>query len=178
MTLSYFNIQKFSLHDGPGIRTNVFLKGCPLRCLWCHNPESQNTFPELMFKSDKCTSCGRCLDMCGARFRGENGRVIFDREKCTVCGKCVDVCPNYVNSVCGKIGMVDEIVAEVVKDKMFYENSGGGMTVCAPARFSQSPRRSLRSCGNNAVSQPRSRQEQKSRTRDRRRHPEGTRFLR
>ena len=67
--------------------------------------------------------------MCGARFRSENGRVIFDREKCTVCGKCVDVCPNYVNSVCGKLGTVDEIVAEVVKDKMFYENSGGGMTV-------------------------------------------------
>ena len=130
MDLNYFNIQKFCLHDGPGIRTTVFLKGCPLRCLWCHNPESQNPFPELLFSAGKCTACGRCLGFCDARHIDTKlGKLIYERDKCTVCGNCEKVCPSYVNSVKGKTESVDNILKEVIKDKAFYDRSGGGMTV-------------------------------------------------
>ena len=130
MELNYFNIQKFCLHDGPGIRSTVFLKGCPLHCLWCHNPESQNPFPELLFSSGKCTACGRCLGLCDARSIDlKAGKLIYDREKCAACGKCEKVCAHYVNSLKGKTDSVDNILKEVAKDKSFYDKSGGGMTV-------------------------------------------------
>jgi len=130
MNLSYFNIQKFCIHDGPGIRTSVFLKGCPLRCLWCHNPESQHVKPELLFSESKCTACGRCLGNCDARHIDmEKGKLIYDREKCVACGKCEKACFNYANSLRGKVETVDEILKEVAKDKPFYKTSGGGMTV-------------------------------------------------
>lgn len=130
MELHYFNIQKFCLHDGPGIRSAVFLKGCPLRCLWCHNPESQNPYPELLFSESKCTACGRCLGLCDARHIDESaGKLIYDRSKCTACGKCEKACPHYANSLKGKTDSVDFILREVAKDKSFYDKSGGGMTV-------------------------------------------------
>lgn len=130
MELHYFNIQKFCLHDGPGIRTTVFLKGCPLRCTWCHNPESQHVFPELLFSSGKCTACGRCLGLCDARsIDVQAGKLIFDRSKCTACGKCEKACPHYVNSLKGQTDTTDFIIKQVAKDKAFYANSGGGMTV-------------------------------------------------
>ncbi len=130
MILHYFNIQKFCLHDGPGIRTNVFLKGCPLRCLWCHNPESQNPYPELLFAAKKCTGCGRCLGLCEARsMDAETGRIRYDRTKCTVCGRCEAVCPHYVNTRKGQSAEVDEILRQVAQDIPFYNTSGGGMTV-------------------------------------------------
>ncbi len=125
MNGTIFNIQKFSLHDGDGIRTTVFLKGCPLRCLWCHNPESHTTKPQLMYYSVKCSSCGRCVGVCEARKNG----IIPDREKCIACGKCTDVCLNSANEVCGKTVTVEEVIEDVKKDKVFYESSGGGMTV-------------------------------------------------
>ncbi len=129
MTLSYFNIQKFCIHDGPGIRTTVFLKGCPLNCLWCHNPESKHTKVEVMFHAEKCTGCGRCLGFCDARKRGEDGRIIFDRSLCTACGKCAERCFNHAIRVCGKQGSIEDILEQVRKDKPFYETSGGGMTI-------------------------------------------------
>ncbi len=129
MTLSYFNIQKFCIHDGPGIRTSVFLKGCPLRCSWCHNPESQKSKPQLLFSESKCTACGRCIGLCDARSISPEGKLIFDRSRCTACGKCVDKCFNFANSLRGQTGEVDDILHEVVKDKPFYDTSGGGMTV-------------------------------------------------
>ena len=130
MKLNYFNIQKFCLHDGPGIRTTVFLKGCPLRCVWCHNPESHNSKPELLFSAAKCVSCGLCLGYCDARHIDPGtGRLIYERDKCTVCGKCEDVCPKRANGVRGKVDTVDFILAEVMKDKHYYDPSGGGMTV-------------------------------------------------
>ncbi len=124
MTGTIFNIQKFSLHDGDGIRTTVFLKGCPLRCLWCHNPESHKVKPQLMFYSIKCSGCGRCAGICEAR-------TVFppDHAKCIACGKCTDVCLNSANEVCGKTVTVEEVIADVGKDRVFYESSGGGMTV-------------------------------------------------
>ena len=130
MELNYFNIQKFCLHDGPGIRTTVFLKGCPLRCAWCHNPESHKVEPELLFAKSKCTSCGLCVGYCDARhIDPDTHRLVFEREKCTVCGKCEEVCPHKVNAVRGKKNTTDFILAEVLKDKHYYDTSGGGMTV-------------------------------------------------
>lgn len=123
-----FNIQKFCIHDGDGIRTCVFLKGCLLRCIWCHNPESAAMDPVLSFDSRKCSACGRCLVVCAAR-RIENGVLKIDRETCILCGKCADVCLHDANEVIGKEMTADEVMTEVLKDKMFYDASGGGLTV-------------------------------------------------
>ena len=124
------NIQRYCVDDGEGIRTTVFLKGCPLRCVWCHNPETYSAIPQLMQRREKCTSCGKCVTVCpaGARTVTADG-VIIDREKCTVCGKCAEVCPASACEVCGKEMTVAEVIAAVERDKIFYETSGGGLTV-------------------------------------------------
>lgn len=126
-----FDIQKFSIHDGPGIRTTVFLKGCPLRCVWCHNPESWRPEPELLFTAARCTGCRRCAEVCpagGHAFTAE-GRHELDRAACVRCGKCVEQCPAEALELCGRSLTVEEVMTEVRKDRVFYENSGGGMTL-------------------------------------------------
>lgn len=125
MTAEIFNIQRFCMHDGDGIRTAVFFKGCPLSCLWCHNPEGQSPARQLMYHSSKCTGCGACL--CAARVL-ENGKIRLDREKCTLCAKCVSACLAGANEICGKSAEVAEIFEEVIKDLPFY-GIAGGMTL-------------------------------------------------
>ena len=126
-----FNIQSYSIHDGPGIRSTVFLKGCPLNCLWCQNPESKHTVPELMFYRDKCTGCGTCFSVCphGAISFMPGEKPKTDRESCVSCGLCCQKCPAEARDIAGKIMTVEEALKEVEKDKLFMDGSGGGMTI-------------------------------------------------
>lgn len=134
-----FDIQRFSLHDGPGIRTNVFLKGCPLDCLWCHNPESKDPKPEIAYYSDKCVLCGACAVVCPEKSqRLEGGGHTFTRQGCTRCGACVEACVTGALTIIGRSISAGEALEEVKKDEAFYRNSGGGMTVSGGEPFFQS----------------------------------------
>ena len=125
-----FNTQRFCLHDGPGIRTLVFLKGCPLRCAWCSNPESQSPNAELMHLRRLCAVCGSCAESCpeDAITMTDDGPRI-DRERCTICGDCVAACPTGAMAISGTAYGVDELVALVTRDREFFETSGGGVTL-------------------------------------------------
>lgn len=124
------SIQRFSVHDGKGIRTTIFLKGCPLRCLWCANPESQLSKKELMVDAKTCINCGSCIKVCkiGA-LEYLNGMVNIHREKCVTCGSCTKVCPVNALKIAGKEMGYEEILEIIKRDKEFYDNSGGGITV-------------------------------------------------
>ena len=124
------NIQKFSIHDGDGIRTTVFFKGCPLKCEWCHNPETQKFEKEMQVDREKCTGCGACAAVCpNGTIHMEEGRPILDAEACVFCGKCTRFCPTGAREVIGQEYTVKELVKELMKDQMFYEESGGGVTL-------------------------------------------------
>jgi len=125
-----FNVQRFSTEDGPGIRTTVFMKGCPLRCQWCHNPEGLSPRPELVWYDVRCIGARRCLAACpeGALALTPDGMVI-DRQRCTVCGLCGEACPAAAVEVIGREWTPEALYAEVAKDRAFYETSGGGVTV-------------------------------------------------
>ena len=121
-----FNIQKFSTHDGDGVRTTIFFKGCPLKCRWCHNPESQRYEKELIFHHNKCVVCGKCVVKCPQQANSiVDGKLVFDRDKCTACGVCTDWCIKEAREIAGKEYTVDELVKEAKKDQIFYEQSGG-----------------------------------------------------
>lgn len=124
------NIQKFSIHDGDGIRTTVFFKGCPLKCEWCHNPETQRFEKEMQVDREKCTGCGTCASVCpnGAVRMTEDHRPAWDPKACTFCGKCENFCPAGVREIVGREYTVKELTKELMKDQMFYEESGGGVT--------------------------------------------------
>lgn len=125
-----FNIQRFSLHDGPGIRTTVFFKGCPLKCAWCHNPESQALGQEMLYDRDQCGLCGMCARVCpqGA-ISDANNSMVTDLEKCDFCGECVIHCIPGAREIAGREYTVSEVVGEVLKDRVFYEESQGGVTL-------------------------------------------------
>jgi pyruvate formate lyase activating enzyme len=135
-----FNIQRFSVHDGPGIRTTVFMKGCPLSCLWCSNPESQAFEPELIIRDAKCTGCGSCIPHCkeNAITINAKGKRKTDRTKCLSCFSCLDACKFDAIESCGRLETVENIVEEILRDKLFYKNSGGGVTVSGGEPLMQS----------------------------------------
>jgi glycyl-radical enzyme activating protein len=125
-----FDIQRSSLHDGPGIRTSVFLKGCPLRCVWCHNPESQSTSKEISFRLESCAACGECVKICqNGAHRIVDGIHIYDRSLCQQCGDCVETCLYEALKLAGQERTVDEVMAVVLRDRPFYDQSGGGLTI-------------------------------------------------
>ncbi|MBI3784628.1 MAG: glycyl-radical enzyme activating protein [Deltaproteobacteria bacterium] len=129
VTGTTFNIQQFSTEDGPGIRTTVFLKGCPLRCAWCHNPEGMRVAPDLMWYDVRCIAARECLSICPeqALALSQSGMQI-DRARCTLCGKCVRACPSAAFELIGKQWTAEELLDELLKDQVFYETSGGGVT--------------------------------------------------
>ena len=121
-----FDIQHYSIHDGPGIRTNVFFKGCPLCCLWCSNPESQNKASQLMFRADRCTGCGACISVCPVGAISFHGKIVQnDRTVCTGCGACAAVCPQDAREIVGEIKSAGEVFDEVAQDVLFYAEEGG-----------------------------------------------------
>ena len=125
-----FNIQRYSVQDGPGIRTTVFLKGCPLCCQWCHNPESISARREIIIIENRCIACGECRAACpfGETISGD-GPLPPRNEQCTLCGDCVDACPTGARQMIGRTMSVADVMGDVVRDQIFYEESGGGVTI-------------------------------------------------
>jgi len=138
-TGTVFNIQRYSIHDGPGIRTTVFLKGCPLNCWWCQNPESQLSGQEMIFWEDRCIGCGACSTIYpSGAIQIKNGIPVTEKEKCILCGKCIEKCPALAREMIGKKMTAEEVLKEIEKDLVFYEESGGGVTFSGGEPLGQS----------------------------------------
>lgn len=128
MTGIIFDIKEMAVHDGPGIRTTVFFKGCPLRCKWCHNPETQLPNARTVYNSSKCISCGKCIEICPEHHVVENEKMTFASAGCSACGRCAELCPVCALTVIGERKSVDEVFEEIQKDIHYYHSSGGGVT--------------------------------------------------
>ncbi len=146
-----FDIKRYAVHDGPGIRTTVFLKGCPLRCAWCHNPESQSPDIEFQWRGDSCIACDLCVDACPSDALQRNDAVGQQRnlERCIRCLSCAEACPSHATEAIGRDMTVDEVLAEVCRDAAFYDESGGGVTLSGgePLVQSEFAIELLRRCG-------------------------------
>ncbi len=123
-----FDISRFSVHDGPGIRTTVFLKGCPLNCRWCHNPEGIDKKPQVIYKSDRCIRCGACVENCAQNAINQDNDFIVIADRCNACGDCVEVCNSEALELAGTKYTPEELMREIIKDIDFYTESGGGIT--------------------------------------------------
>lgn len=133
-----FDIKKYAIHDGPGIRTTIFFKGCPLSCRWCHNPESWQPLGELSWRMTRCTACGKCAGVCrAAAITLDEKTILTDPDKCTLCGDCIEACPADARESIGTEMTVDEIMTEIEKDTVFYDQSGGGVTFSGGEPLSQ-----------------------------------------
>jgi pyruvate formate lyase activating enzyme len=145
-----FDIKRFATGDGPGIRALVFLKGCPLCCLWCANPESQRVEPEIMYHRSRCVGCGRCVDACPVSAIRSDDRygLVTDPDACTACGRCVDSCVYGARETIGQTMTITELMRVVRRDRRFYDNSGGGVTISGgePLSQCQFTRELLRAC--------------------------------
>ncbi|MFW9822445.1 MAG: glycyl-radical enzyme activating protein [Candidatus Thorarchaeota archaeon] len=126
-----YDLQRFAIHDGPGIRTLVYMKGCPLKCLWCSSPHTQNPKPEIMRNEVNCKMCGKCIEVCPDHLitTTDENEIKFDRDRCTICGQCVETCPNQALKLIGYHVTFEELFKEVNKDSPFYRRSNGGVTV-------------------------------------------------
>ena len=125
-----FDVQRYSLHDGPGIRTIIFLKGCPLKCLWCCNPESQEKQPQVEYYKDDCVGCGTCAQICPNKAISLNGdKITIDKAKCVECGTCADTCPNNALRFVGKAMTAEEVMEQIKSDIRYFRKSGGGITL-------------------------------------------------
>ena len=135
-----FNIQRFCIHDGEGIRTTFFFKGCALDCWWCHNPEGRDFHPQLMMKDERCRGCGACVEACSDDCISlDDGTATTDRSRCTACGKCVESCPFMAREIAGRLYSVEELVRVAARDRTFYDTSGGGVTLSGGEAMLQDP---------------------------------------
>lgn len=125
-----FDIKRYSINDGPGIRTTVFVKGCPLRCVWCHNPESWISLPQRLYKENKCIGCGGCIEICPqGSLRLTDRGIVSTGEPCVLCGKCADNCPALAMEICGKEWDEEELLALLERERSVMENGNGGVTI-------------------------------------------------
>ena len=129
LTAAISNISRCSVHDGDGIRTVVYFKGCGLRCAWCHNPETLEMHRNIVYTENNCIGCGACIKVCPSHHKAGEQHMVFLRDGCTECGKCADVCPTQALLACGERKTVEEVFAEVAKDRHYNEQSGGGVTL-------------------------------------------------